>query len=58
MTTTTASDVDATDRPNAGVAFLRRLTPIAGIAVFLASHASDFLTGAAIPLDGGYSTLL
>jgi 2-deoxy-D-gluconate 3-dehydrogenase len=29
-----------------------------GIAVFLASHASDFLTGAAIPLDGGYSTLL
>jgi len=36
MTTTIASDVDATDRPNAGVAFLRRLTPIAGIAVFLA----------------------
>src|SRR6185295_6961725 len=30
----------------------------AGIAVFLASRASDFLTGAAIPLDGGYSTLL
>ena len=30
----------------------------AGIAVFLASSASDFLTGAAIPLDGGYSTLL
>ncbi len=30
----------------------------AGIAVFLASAASDFLTGAAIPLDGGYSTLL
>ncbi len=27
----------------------------AGIAVFLASAASDFLTGAAIPLDGGYS---
>ena len=28
-----------------------------GIAVFLASSASDFLTGTAIPLDGGYSTL-
>lgn len=26
-----------------------------GIAVFLASHASDFITGAAIPVDGGYS---
>jgi 2-deoxy-D-gluconate 3-dehydrogenase len=30
----------------------------AGIAVFLSSAASDFLTGAAIPLDGGYSTQL
>ena len=27
----------------------------AGIAVFLASTASDFITGAAIPVDGGYS---
>ncbi len=27
----------------------------AGIAVFLASRASDFVTGAAIPIDGGYS---
>ncbi len=27
----------------------------AGIAVFLASPASDFVTGAAIPIDGGYS---
>lgn len=27
----------------------------AGIAVFLASSASDFVTGAAIPIDGGYS---
>jgi 2-deoxy-D-gluconate 3-dehydrogenase len=27
----------------------------AGIAVFLASHASDFVTGTAIPVDGGYS---
>jgi 2-dehydro-3-deoxy-D-gluconate 5-dehydrogenase len=28
---------------------------MAGIAVFLASAASDFITGAAIPVDGGYS---
>jgi 2-deoxy-D-gluconate 3-dehydrogenase len=28
---------------------------LAGIAVFLASPASDFVTGAAIPCDGGYS---
>lgn len=27
----------------------------AGIAVFLASAASDFITGAAIPVDGGYA---
>jgi 2-deoxy-D-gluconate 3-dehydrogenase len=27
----------------------------AGIAVFLAGPASDFVTGAAIPIDGGYS---
>ena len=27
----------------------------AGIAVFLAARASDFITGAAIPIDGGYS---
>ena len=28
---------------------------MAGIAVFLASQASDFITGTAIPVDGGYS---
>jgi 2-deoxy-D-gluconate 3-dehydrogenase len=31
---------------------------LAGVAVFLASPASDFITGAAIPVDGGYSILL
>lgn len=30
---------------------------LAGIAVFLASPASDFITGTAIPVDGGYSVL-
>jgi 2-deoxy-D-gluconate 3-dehydrogenase len=29
---------------------------VAGVAVFLASAASDFITGAAIPVDGGYSS--
>ncbi|GAC1333194.1 MAG: glucose 1-dehydrogenase [Bradyrhizobium sp.] len=29
----------------------------AGIAVFLASRASDFVTGTAIPVDGGYSIM-
>jgi len=29
---------------------------LGGIAVFLASAASDFVTGAAIPVDGGYSS--
>jgi 2-deoxy-D-gluconate 3-dehydrogenase len=28
---------------------------LAGIAVFLCSAASDFITGTAIPVDGGYS---
>ena len=30
---------------------------LAGVAVFLASSASDFVTGASIPVDGGYSSL-
>jgi 2-deoxy-D-gluconate 3-dehydrogenase len=30
-------------------------TDFAGIAVFLSSAASDFVTGTAIPIDGGYS---
>jgi len=29
----------------------------AGISVFLASSASGFVTGAAIPVDGGYSIM-
>lgn len=29
---------------------------LAGVAVFLASSASDFVTGTAIPVDGGYSS--
>jgi len=29
----------------------------AGIAAFLASHASDFVTGTAIPVDGGFSVM-
>jgi 2-deoxy-D-gluconate 3-dehydrogenase len=30
---------------------------LAGIAVFLAAPASDFVTGAAIPVDGGYASM-
>ena len=29
---------------------------LAGTAVYLSSRASDFVTGAAIPVDGGYSS--
>ncbi len=35
-----------------------RTDDMAGIAVFLASAASDFITGTAIPVDGGYSISL
>jgi 2-deoxy-D-gluconate 3-dehydrogenase len=31
---------------------------LAGVAVFLASSGSDFITGTAIPVDGGYSSLV
>jgi 2-deoxy-D-gluconate 3-dehydrogenase len=30
----------------------------AGIAIFLASPASDFVTGTAIPIDGGFSIMI
>jgi 2-deoxy-D-gluconate 3-dehydrogenase len=33
------------------------IADFAGIAVFLASSASDFVTGTAIPVDGGYSIM-
>ena len=33
------------------------ISDFAGIAVFLASPASDFVTGTAIPCDGGYSVM-
>jgi len=29
---------------------------LAGVAVFLSSSGSDFITGAAIPVDGGYAS--
>jgi len=35
-----------------------QIDDLAGIAVFLASAGSDFITGTAIPVDGGYSVLV
>ena len=34
-----------------------RIEDFEGIAVFLASRASDFVTGTAIPVDGGFSVM-
>jgi len=61
-------DTDLTRRARAEVSGLNAMvlmrtparrwgTPsdMAGIAVFLASSASDFVTGTAIPVDGGYA---
>ena len=31
---------------------------LAGSAIFLASHASDFVTGVALPVDGGFSIMI
>jgi 2-deoxy-D-gluconate 3-dehydrogenase len=63
-------DTDLTRRARAQVPELHdnvlRRTPagrwgapddLAGVAAFLASPASDFVTGAAIPVDGGYMSL-
>ena len=62
-------DTDLTARPRAGRrparprpraharGALGRAGDFAGIAVFLATPASDFVTGTAIPVDGGYSVM-
>ena len=48
----TGEPIDATPAGRWGT-----LEDMAGVAVFLASAASDFVTGTAIPVDGGYSVL-
>ena len=35
----------------------RHIEDFEGIAVFLASRASNFVTGTAIPVDGGFSVM-
>ena len=48
------------DRVLARIAIGRWAEPddMAGTAVWLASHASDYVTGVAIPVDGGYTAML
>ena len=63
-------DTDLTERARAEVSGLNErvlartpaarwgtIDDVAGIAVFLSSAASDFVTGAAIPVDGGFSVM-
>ena len=63
-------DTDLTERARAEVSGLNErvlartpaarwgtIDDFAGIAVFLSSAASDFVTGAAIPVDGGFSVM-
>ena len=54
-----AATLDAFGEPIAASAPLRRIgrdDDMAGIAVFLASRAGSYLTGAVIPVDGGIAT--
>ena len=54
-----AATLEAFGDAIAGAAPLRRIgrdDDMAGIAVFLASRAGSYLTGAVIPVDGGIAT--